>query len=219
MAQIAVIGLSSFGYYLAKRLSELGSEVVAIDTNKERIEHIKNFVTKGVSADATDRRVLERLELEEMDIVVISLGDKLESSILTAFYLKQIGVKKIVAKALSEDHARILELVGVDRVVFPERDSGYSLALTLHRPEIIEHIPLGENLSLLEISPFKEMVGKSLKELDFRSRYKCQIVAVRPDKESKELILPEPNLVISANNILILMGKDKEIEDLQRKKR
>lgn len=217
MAQVAIIGLSSFGYYLAQHLSELGSEVLAIDNNRERIEKVKNFVAKAVIADATDRKALARLELEEMDVVVISLGESLESSILAAFYLKELGVKKIVAKALSEDHARILEMVGVNQIVFPERDSGIRLAISLHQPEIVEYIPLGKGISLMEISPFKEMVGKTIRELDFRNHYHCQIVAIRLKKNGERVILPEPDLVIDQSNVLVVMGKNEDLEALQRR--
>jgi len=216
MAQIAIIGLSSFGYYLAQRLSELGSEVLAVDTDKERIEKIKNFVAKAVIADATDRKVLERLELEEMDVVVISLGDDLESSILAAFYLKELGVKKIVAKALSEDHARILELIGVGQIEFPERDSGYRLAISLNQPEIVDYIPLGKGVGLVEMNPLKEMIGKTIRELDFRNRYHCQIVAIRLEKDGEKVILPEPDLVIEPTNILVVMGRNEDLEILQK---
>ncbi len=216
MAQIAIIGLSSFGYFLAQRLSELGSEVLAVDNNRERIDKIKNFVAKAVIADATDRKALERLELEEMDTVVISLGEDIESSILAAFYLKELGVKKVVAKALSEDHARILELIGVDQIAFPERDSGYRLAISLNQPEIVEYIPLGKGVSLVEMNPLKEMIGKTIRELDFRKKYHCQIVAIRLKKEGEKVILPEPDFVIDNDNILVMMGRNEDLENLQK---
>jgi len=217
MAQIAIIGMSNFGYYLAQRLSELGSDVLAIDNNREKIDKVKNFTSKAVIADATDRKALERLELEEMDVVVVSLGDELESSILAAFYLRELGVHKIVVKALSEDHAKILELIGVNQIVFPEKDSGLRWATTLHRPEIVEFIPIGNGVSLLEMSPFKEMMGKTIRELDFRSKYHCSIVAVRPSKIKEEVVFPDPDLRIEADNILVLMGKNADIENLQRR--
>jgi trk system potassium uptake protein TrkA len=217
MAQIAVIGLSSFGYYLARRLCELGSEVVAIDNDREQIDKIKNFASKAVIADATDRKALERLELEEMDAVVISLGESLESSILAAFYLKEMGVNKIVVKALSEDHARILEMIGVSQIVFPERESGYRLATSLNRPEVLDWIPLGKDMSILEISPFKEMVGKTIRELDFRNRYHCQIVAIRISKTREELVLPDPEFKIEVQHLLVLMGQNTDLEELQRR--
>lgn len=216
MAQIAIIGLSSFGYYLARRLSELGSEVIAIDNNREQIEKVKNFASKAVIADATDRKAMERLELQEMDMVVVSLGNQLESSILSAFYLKEMGVSKVVVKALTEDHAKILEMMGVDLIVFPEKESGFRLATTLHRPEIVDWIPLGKSLSILEMSPFKEMIGKTIRELNFRNHYHCQIVGIRT-VNTEELVLPDPEFKIEADQILVLMGKNIDLEELQRR--
>ncbi len=219
MAQVAILGLSNFGYYLALKLTQMGSEVMVIDHKKELIDRIKNDVSKAIIADATDRRALEKLGLENMDAVVISLGDRLESSILCAFYLKEMKVKNIVAKALSEDHKRILEMIGVNKVVFPEKESGERLAMSIHRPEILEYIPMGRDMSMIEMEPFKEMVGKTIRELDFRKRYGCQIIAIRPRKGERELKLPDPDQVIEKENILIIMGQTKSIEELERRRK
>jgi trk system potassium uptake protein TrkA len=215
MQQIAVVGMSSFGYYLAKKLSELGTEVLAIDRNESMINSIKAHVSKAVVADATEREVMQQLDLHRMDVVVISLGEKLEASILAAMHLKELGAKKIVAKVLSEDHAKIMELIGVNQIVFPERDIGIRIAFSLHGANIADYLPLGSNLSIVEMIPPKEMVGKTLEELEFRKRYHCQVLAMKEKKPEEITFLPEPDTMISENHLLIVMGKDNDLARLR----
>ena len=128
---VAIIGLSSFGTYLAKSLAEQGNAVLVVDTNKAIIDDIKAHVTKAVIADATDRRIIKELNFIEMDHVIVSLGSNIESSILTVLHLTEEGIKNITAKATSEDHAKILEKIGVNKIIFPERDMGIRLAESL----------------------------------------------------------------------------------------
>ena len=219
MAKIAVIGLSSFGYYLAKKLSELGSEVLALDQDEEKIDAIKEFVTKAVVANATDREALRKLKLESMNWVVLSLGGRLESSILTAMHLKELGTANVVGKALSEDHAKILELMGVRRIVFPERDMGERLATSLHGANILDYLPLGSGLSIVEMIPQREMIGKTLQELHFRKRYHCQILAIKTEEGEEKTVIPNPDTLIEESHILILMGKDEDLSKIDKGKR
>jgi trk system potassium uptake protein TrkA len=216
MAQITVIGLSSFGYFLALRLSELGSQVLAVDWNEDMIDKIKVYVSKAVVADATDKRVLQQLGLTGMDAVVLSLGEKLESSILAAMHLREMGAKNVVAKALSEEHAKILELIGVHRIVFPERDMANRVALSLHGHNIEDYLPIGQNLSIVEMIPLKEMVGKTLLELDFRNRYQCQVLAIKDRVPEATTFIPQADTKIKQSQTLILMGNNRDLERLQR---
>jgi trk system potassium uptake protein TrkA len=216
MAQIAVIGLSSFGFYLAKRLTELGSEVLAVDNNEPVIDRVKIHVTRAVIADATDARALKELDLHGMDAVVLSLGGSLEAAILAAMHLKELGVRRIVAKALSDDHAKILEVLGVHRIVFPERDMGNRVASSLHGANVEDFLPLGADFSILEMFPLKEMVGKTLPELDFRKRYRCQVLAVKDKVPEEAVFIPEPDTKLKASHVLIVMGKNKDLSRLRK---
>jgi trk system potassium uptake protein TrkA len=217
MKQIAVIGLSSFGYYLALKLSELGSQVLVIDQDEALIDRIKTLVAKAVLADATDPRVLAELGVSEMDVIVLSLGEKLEASILAAMHLKEMGAKRIIAKALSEDHARVLELIGVNQIIFPERDMGVRLAWSLQRANIADYLPLSTDLSIIEIIPLKEMIGKTLEELDFRKRYNCQIVAIKETTPREATFIPHADTIIKEDHLLIVMGNNKDLTRLQQK--
>lgn len=217
MPQIAVIGLSSFGYYLARRLAEQGIEVLAIDHEEATIDRIKAYVAKAVVADATDPRLLHQMGLTHMDTVVLSLGSKLETSILAAMHLKDMGVKRIVAKALSDDHAKILEMIGVHRIIFPERDMAIRIASSLHGSNIADYVPLGADLSIIEMIPLREMVGQTLQQLDFRKRYQCQVLAIKDKIPEETTFIPEAETPIKASHLLIIMGKNKDLARLQGK--
>ena len=215
MPQIAVIGLSSFGFYLAKKLSSLGTQVLAIDQKDTRVEDIKEYVDKAVIADATDKDVLSSLGLTQMEAVVLSLGESFASSILAAMHLKELGVKKVVAKALSEDHAKILEKIGVDRIIFPEKDMAERVAMSLQGTNVADFVPLGKDLSVIELKPLKEMVGKTLPELDFRNRYHCQVIAIK-DKVPEEIsFIPQAETRIKQSHLLIVVGNNKDLERLK----
>lgn len=216
MARIAVLGMSSFGYYLARELSRLGSEVLAVDKDDRMVDRIKHQVSRAVIADIMDKNVMSELYLRGMDTVVLSLGSNLEASIIAAMHLKEAGVERIVAKALTEDHAKILEKIGVSRIVFPERDIGVRLAASLHGSNVMDFLPLGSNLSIIEISPLKEMVGRTPEELEFRKNYRCQILAVRDKVPEDVTFIPKPDLPLKASHILIVMGENKDLDKLQK---
>ncbi|MFQ6037150.1 MAG: potassium channel family protein, partial [Candidatus Aminicenantales bacterium] len=135
--KFAVIGLGSFGSNVAKTLYEKKHEVLAVDVDKEKIENVKTFVSNAVHMDAAVKENLQALEIQEMDVVVVSLGPEMEASILTVLYLHELCAKRIVAKALTEDHAKILEAVGATEVIYPEKDMAIKTALRLSNPNVL----------------------------------------------------------------------------------
>jgi len=181
--KFAVIGLGSFGSHVAKTLYERGNEVVAVDKDKERVEEVKTFVSHAVNMDATIKENLQALGVGDMDIVVVSSGPEMESSILTVLYLHEMGAKRIVAKALTEDHAKILEAVGATEVIYPEKDMAIKTALKLSSPNILEYLPLISGFGIQEIAPPEKFIGKSLRELDLRNKYGIQVL-------KKQLLFP-----------------------------
>ena len=216
MQQVAIIGLSSFGTYLAKALTMHGSSVLVVDSNKGIIDDIKAHVTKAIIADATDRRIIKELNLVEMDEVIISLGSNLESSILVALHLTEAGIINITAKATSEDHAKILEKIGVKKIIFPERDMGLRLAQSLAKRSIIDYMPLGEEFSIIEIFPSEEMIGKSLIELNFREKYKSQVIAIKTNDKKEHTDIPLPHTKIAKNQTLIILGRNEDLEFMKK---
>ncbi len=212
--KFAVIGLGSFGSYVAKTLYEKGNEVLAVDSNKEKTEEVKNFVSHAVSMDAADKENLQALGIQEMDVVVVSLGPEMESSILTVLYLHEIGVKRIVVKALTEDHAKVLDAVGATEVIYPEKDMAIKTGLRLSNPNILEYLPLISGFGIQEIAPPERFIGKSLKELDLRNKYGIQVIAIKELIPEKTTFIPKANFVIKDSDILIIMGEEKGLAKL-----
>ena len=212
--KFAVIGMGSFGSYVAKTLYEKGHEVIAIDSEKEKIEAVKTFVSHGVHMDAAAKENLQALEIQDMDVVVVSMGPEMECSILTVLYLHEIGAKRIVAKALTEDHAKILESVGATDVIYPEKDMAIRTALKLSSPNVLEYLPLVSGIGIQEISPPKKFVGKTLKQLDLRNKYGIQVIAVKQLVPERTDLIPRADFVIKDSDILIIMGEDKALEKI-----
>jgi len=217
--KFAVIGLGSFGYTLAKTLYERGNEVIVVDSNAEKVEKIKAFATHIIKMDSADKENLRALGIHEMDTIVVCLGPDMESSILTVLFLKELGAKRIVAKALTEDHAKILESVGATEVIFPERDMAIKTALKLNSPGILEYFPLTSGFVVQEIVPPKKFVSKSLRELDLRNRYGIQVVAVKEIIPDEVVYIPKADFVIKDSGTLIIIGEEKQLTNLFNKKK
>jgi len=215
--KFAVIGLGSFGLNVAKKLYEKGNEVLAVDKDKDKVEEVKAYASRAVNMDAADRENLEALGIQDMDVVVISQGPEMEPSILTVLFLHEIGVKRIVAKAITEDHAKILEAVGATEVIYPEKDMAIRIALKLSSPNILEYLPLVSGISIQEIAPPERFIGKSLKELDLRNKYGIQVIAVKEIIPEKIVFVPKANFVIKDSDILIILGEEKKMEKINLK--
>lgn len=222
MRQFAVIGLGNFGRSVALTLVEKGGQVMAIDKNEERIQDISEKVTYAVKADASDEKVLKSLDIQKVDVAIVSVGESMETSIMISLLLREMGVKMIVTKAINSLHGKVLRKIGVDRVIFPERDIGAKLAESLISPNIYEYIELSPNYSIVEIVSPKVFAGKSLKELDVRKKYKITIIAIKrktPEvNDSGETqfkedvnVTPFPEDEIESGDVLVVVGADKDI--------
>lgn len=209
--KFAVIGLGSFGSYVAKTLYEKGNEVLAIDSSKQKIEELKDFVSNAVQMDAADKENLQAIGIQDMDVVVVALGPQMEASILTVLFLHEVGVKRIVGMALTEDHGKILEAVGATEVIYPEKDTAIRTALRLHSPSILEYLPLSSGYSIQEIAPPEWFIGKTLKELDLRNKYGIQVIAIKGLIPEKITFIPKADFVIKDSDILIIVGGEKQL--------
>lgn len=214
--KFAVIGLGSFGINVAKTLYEKKNEVLAVDQDKEKIDEVKAFVSHAVHMDAADRENLLALGVQEMDVVVVSLGPEMEASILTVLYLHEIGAKRIVAMALTDDHAKILESVGATDVIYPEKDMAVKTGLKLSCPNVLEYLPLISGFGIQEIAPPEKFIGKSLKDLDLRNKYGIQVIAIKELIPEKTSFAPKSDFVIKDSDILIIMGEEKQLEKLNK---
>jgi len=210
--KFAVIGLGSFGSNVARTLYERGHEVVAIDKDKDKIEEAKSFSSHAVLTDASVKENLEALGVAQMDVVVVSLGSAIEASVLTVLHLHELGLKRIVAKASTEDHGKILEAIGATDVINPEKDMAVRTALKLTSPHILECLPLMSGVSIEEVAPPERFIGKSLRDLDLRNKYGIQVIAVRELVPERTLYVPPADFVIKDSDVLIVMGDEKMLE-------
>lgn len=213
MKRFAVIGLGNFGFHAAKALFEDGNEVVAIDIDRSMVQAIDPHATEALVLDATEKESLKSLGLESMDGVIVSTGTKISTSILICLYLYEIGVKTILAKALDEDHAKILKRVGATQIIHPERDMALRVSRGLSRPNILDFIPLAEDFDLIQVGPPHSFIGKSLKELNLRAKYNIHVIAIKELVPENFLLVPPADFVIKDSDILVMLGKT---EDMRR---
>ncbi len=209
-SQYAVIGLGRFGSSLAKQLVELGHEVLGIDKDQETVDEMSEILTHTVAADATDEDVLRSLGIRNFDCVVVAIGDDIQANIMTAILLKDLGVKMVVAKALTELHGRVLEKIAVDRIIHPERDMGIRVANQLASPNLLDYIELSKDYTIAELSVPKRLSGKTLKELDTRAKYGCSVVAI--NKNDGVIIAPAADDVLHEKDVMVVIGTNEQIE-------
>jgi trk system potassium uptake protein TrkA len=215
VGKFAVIGLGNFGFNVVKTLHESGDEVLGIDRNKERAQRTQGHSSQTIIADATDKSILETAGLQDMNAVVVSLGDNLSASILVTLFLREIGVENIIVKITSEEHGRALEKIGATTLVFPERDTAMKLAKSLSSPNILDYLPLSPDYSIMEVTAPDGFTGKSLGELELLSKHNVNVIAVREMKPEKMVLNPTTRYQVKDGDILIVLGKRADIEGLK----
>ncbi len=214
MGKFVVLGLGSFGFYIAKTLYENGQEVVAIDSEESIIEKIKDYASQAFVADATDKETLSAMGVTDADAVIVGLGPRMEPSILAVLYLRELGVKEIIVKALNEDHKKILEVLGATEVIYPEKDIAVRTAHKIMSGNVIDFLPLAPGYSIQQIAPPPYFIGKSLRELDLRNKYKIQVIAVKEIIPEKLHLIPAGDFVIKESDLLMVVGRDEDIKKL-----
>ena len=214
MKQFVVIGCGRFGSSVAENLYNLGHDVMAIDYSQETVQNLSDKVTHVVQADATDEHALKSLGIRNFDVAIITIGSNIQSSIMTTLIVKELGVKYVVAKAQNEVHAKVLYKIGADRVVFPERDMGMRVAHNLVASNILDYIELSPEYSIMEITALKEWNKKSLSNLNIRSKYGINIVAIKQEDNIK--ISPNAQDIIHEGDILVGIGRNNDLRKLER---
>jgi trk system potassium uptake protein TrkA len=214
MRQYAVIGLGKFGASVACALARLGHQVLAIDIDEDKVQRVADEVTHAVQADATDEDTLRAIGIRNFDVVIVSIGHDVLSSILSCLILKDLGVSYVVGKANDELHGKLLEKIGIEKVVYPERDMGVRLAATLTSSNILEVIELSPDYDVVEIAASSELIGRTLRELNLRARFGVNIVAIR--KVNNEVkVSPGPNDLVQNGDVLLALGTAESLGKLE----
>lgn len=210
--QFAILGLGRFGFSLVRELSRMGLDVLAVDADPNRVNNARDIATYAVEADTTDENVLKALGIRNFDVVVVAIGENIQSNILTTILLKDMGVPMVVSKAQNNLHGKVLEKIGTDLVVYPERDMAVRVAHSLLTKSVIDHINLSSEYSILEIITPSLFVGKSLRESNIREKHNVNIIAI---KRGDEIIVnPPPQETIVAKDILVVLGKNVYLDKL-----
>lgn len=211
---IAVLGLSTFGTALVRHLAPTGCHLLAADIDEKRVEAVRDLVHEPIVGDVRDRRALERLSLHEYRTVVLSLGEPLDASLLAVLHLRDLGVGNILARAVSEDHRRLLLKLGAHRVVFPEIDMAERFARILSSEGLWDTVSLDEELAVVEVEPQPWMVGKTLAALDLPRRFRLRVLGLRDALTKAVQLNPHPGTPVTQHTILIVFGRDADIDQL-----
>lgn len=218
--QFAVIGLGRFGSAIATTLAELGHDVIGVDADADRVQHLAEVVTQAMELDATDERALRAAGIPDVDVAVVSIGENIESSLLVVMQLRELDVPTIVAKAVSPLHGRILEKLGVSRVIFPDREMAIRVAHSLVLSNVIDYIEVSREFGIVEIPAPAAFVGRTLRQLEIRPRFGLTLIAIKrqtaPGAPVATTIAPSADETIQAGDVLALLGDTERLTQLDR---
>lgn len=224
MRQVAVIGLGRFGYSVAETLIQKGCEVLAIDRDETKIEAVSDFATYAVECDAADEKALKAINAQNVDAAVVSIGENIEASILIVMVLKELGVKDIIAKAVTPIHGKVLTNLGVSRVIYPERDAAIRLAHSLIAPNVLEYLELAPGYSVVELPVPSPLKGKTLQEAQLRTQYGVSLIGIRKKitktvkgvTQTEEIcdLNPSAEDRLEAGHIMMVIGPEASLDKI-----
>lgn len=211
---VIVLGLGRFGATVATKLYESGIEVMAVDKDYDLVQAISDKVTSAVQCDISNPKALDELGMGNFDVAVIATGESLEASMSATLYAKDHEVSKIIAKAVSTNHARILKKIGADQIIFPEIDMGEKLARSIAGSNLLQFFHFSDDYSMIELKAYDKLIGKTLREINFKKEYKMMVIAYKRDGEL--LINPEADWKIKEDDTLVLIGDSDSADKLQK---
>jgi trk system potassium uptake protein TrkA len=215
LKSFVVIGCGRFGSSVARTLHDLGNEVMVIDISEDVIREISEEATYAVQADAMDEAVLKDLGLRNFDVAVISIGSDIEASIMATLVVKELGIKRVIAKAQSELHRKVLDKIGADKVIFPERDMGVRVAHNLTSTNILDFIELSPDYSIIEITALEEWEDKTLGQLKLSTKYGLNVMAIK--RGNKITVSPSGEIMIEKDDVLVVIGSMTDIKKVEKK--
>lgn len=211
-----VIGLGRFGSAISTTLAELGHDVIGVDSNEDNVRRMADVVSQAVQLDATDARALRAAGIADVNVAVVSIGENIESSLLAVMLLHELGVRTVVAKAVTPLHGRILERLGVSRVIFPERDMAIRLAHSLVMPNVLDYVELSRDFSFVELPAPAAFVGQTLRQLELRPKFGLTLIAIKrraADGNEVTNVSPSAEEVLQRDDVLVLLGSNTRLAD------
>jgi trk system potassium uptake protein TrkA len=218
-----IVGMGNFGAYLAKRLTDLGHEVVGVDSSETKIEQVKDHITHAVALNATDPHAVTNLPMKDCDVVVIAIGEDVGASIMTTAIFKQMKVKRLIGRAINTLHETVIRAIGVDEIIHPEEETAERLAKRLELKGVLDSLEISEDYNIVEVKVPARYVGMSVGEANIRKEFSLNIMTTIKLKEQPNILgikLPKRDVagVISADyefhqdDILLIFGKIKDIQ-------
>lgn len=207
-----IIGLGRFGTALAEKLAEAGREVIVVDRNENKVKELRNYTDFAYVADELTKEVLEEIGIQNCDTVIVCIGEKIDTSILVTLNVVNLGVKRVIAKAISKDQGEVLEKIGAE-VVYPEKDMALRLAKKMLVSSVMDSISLENNVEISEVMVPLKMIGKSLEGLRFRQRFGLNIIAIEHAGKTETRI--EPDYVFAKGDVLVVIGKSEDVSKFE----
>ena len=216
MATVAVVGLGSFGCRITQELIDANADLIIIDRDRESVEKYKNSVLNAYITDAISEETLKKVIPEDVDAVVVDLGNQLETSILVTNHLKKIGVKQIIVKARSDEHGEILKLVGATKIIYPDLDAAIHLTPLILQTTLFNYMQLSENFAIAEVSVLEEFEEKKLLESGIRQKFNLNVIGIR-DGNYLDIQTPSAETVLKKGMILLVAGSSSDIKEYSEK--
>jgi trk system potassium uptake protein len=210
MKRFIVIGLGNFGLSVAEALHAQGHDVIAIDPNEDAVDRIAPHVTRAAVGDGRQVQTLERVGAKGADAGVVSTGDDITASILATMALRDLGVEDVYVKVISQDHARVMERIGVTETIFPERESALSLGTRMSGKALLNYVRLGPGFSIQEMAVPEEWNNRSLRDLKLRAQFGISIIGIH-DVLTDQIQPPDPDSVLKDSDTLIVAGRDEDL--------
>ncbi|NBX29489.1 TrkA family potassium uptake protein [bacterium] len=210
-----MLGMGTFGSALATKLAANGCQVTGVDQKRERLDLLKNVLHEAVIGDSTDREVLENLPIRDATAVFISLGETISQSLLATLHVRELGARNVIVKGVTKEHGKILEHLGVDRVVFPEEEVARELADRMTWPNVLDYLPIDPEYSVAEVAMPSSLSGKTLAEANLRSRIGVHVMGIKDVMKGKFEMFPDGKTRLLEDQVLLVVGREQEIAALR----
>jgi trk system potassium uptake protein TrkA len=213
--KFVMLGMGSFGTALAVKLAANGCQVTGVDQRRERLEAVKNLIHEAVIGDSTDRDFLENLPIKAATAVFISLGESISQSLLATLHVKELGARNVIVKGVTKEHGKILEHLGVDRVVFPEEEVARELADRMTWPNVLDYLPIDPEYSVAEVAMPGSLSGRTLAEANLRSTIGVHVMGIKDVMTGKFEMFPDGKTKLLDDQVLLVVGREREIAKLR----